>query len=217
MRIMLVAISVMLMIASASQAGDGFQCFFCSMGVSCPDMQVTACPQGDFEMIRNGCGGSDAYIWVEIRDDSNRPIPGIPWTDFWFKACDPWQDLYICTGRIRTDSLTGTNGRTTFSGLFEAGGCHLNGGISIACSYAWIGGAGPTSCLPLVIKSPDMTGAGGYPDGIVNLSDLVPFGSGYNRNLGQAGYNACCDYNDDNKCNLSDFAFFSTHYQHRCS
>jgi hypothetical protein len=66
------------------------------------------------------------------------------------------------------------------------------------------------------VKSPDLTGAGGNPDGVINLSDLVPFGSSYNKNLGQGGYNACCDYNDDDKCNLSDFAFFGTHYQHRC-
>ncbi len=73
-----------------------------------------------------------------------------------------------------------------------------------------------TLCLRVILKGPDLTGASGNPDGFVNLSDLVPFGSSYNKNLGQAGYNACCDYNDDDRCNLNDFAFFGQHYQHSC-
>ncbi len=214
---MLMVMAAISMIAPASQAGDGFQCLYCSTGLSCPGMKITVCPQGDFEPIRKGCGGTGDYIWVEIRDDyPNRPIPGIPWTDFWFDSCDAWQNVYMCTGMIVADSLTGANGRTTFSGLFEAGGCTLSGGIAIRYLGVPIPGGWADTCLPIVIKSPDMTGAGGYPDGIVNLSDLVPFGFGYNKNLGQAGYRACCDYNDDDKCNLSDFAFFGTHYQHRC-
>ena len=112
------------------------------------------------------------------------------------------------------------NGRTTFSGVLRAGGCVLSGGIWIAVQGKVIKGPYPSCtwnlCLPIVVKSPDMTGAGGKPDGVVNLSDLVPFGFSYNKNLGQAGYSACCDFNDDNKCNLSDFAFFGLHYQHRC-
>jgi hypothetical protein len=71
-------------------------------------------------------------------------------------------------------------------------------------------------CLSIVVKGPDITGASGKPDCVVDLSDLIPFGSSYNKDLGQPGYSACCDFNDDNKCNLSDFASFGQHYQHRC-
>ncbi len=189
-------------------------------GLSCPSMRITICPRGDFEPIRNGCGGSSDYIWVEARDCANQPIAGIPWTDYWIGACDVAQTLFYCAEPIAADSLTGENGRTTFSGIIRAGGCVLSGGIWVAIQGMVIKGPYPNCvnsvCLPIIIKGPDLTGAGGAPDGIVNLSDLVPFGSSYNKNLGQAGYNACCDYNDDDRCNLSDFAFFGSHYQHRC-
>jgi hypothetical protein len=205
--------------ASGARAGDPPQNCYCAAGLSCPGMQVTVCPQGDFEQIRKGCGGAGDYIWVELRTDSNQPIPGVPWTDLWFYSCDPWK-LYLCAGQIVADSLTGINGRTTFSGIIEAGGCRLSGGIWIQFQGLYIPArtpcAGGRLCLPIVVKSPDLTGPGGNPDGIVNLSDLVPFGFSYNKGEYQPSYNACCDYNDDNKCNLSDFAYFGTHYQHRC-
>lgn len=173
-------------------------------------------------MIKNGCGGTGDYIWVEIRGCTEYPIPipGIPATDFWINACDQARQLALCATPIIADSITGANGRTTFSGVLRAGGCALSGGIWIAVQGKVIKGPYPhcisNICLPIVIKSQDMTGAGGKPDGIVNLSDLIPFGTSYNKNQGAPGYSACCDYNDDNRCNLSDYAYFGTHYQHRC-
>jgi hypothetical protein len=205
-----------LMIASAANAGD---CNYNSAGLSCTGMKITICPKGDFEQIRNGCGGSNDYIWIEARDCASTPIPGIPWTDYWIGACTPAQALFYCVEPIAADSLTGANGRTTFSGVIRAGGCVLTGGVYMAIQGEII--RTPPNyitplCLNVILKGPDLTGAGGAPDGFVNLSDLVPFGSSYNKNLGQGGYNACCDYNDDDKCNLSDFAFFGSHYQHSC-
>jgi hypothetical protein len=188
-------------------------------GVSCPGMMITICPRGDFEQIRNGCGGGYDYIWIEARDCSGNPIPGIPWTDYWIGACDAAQALFYCVEPIAADSLTGQNGRTTFSGVIRAGGCVLTGGVYMAIQGNIIK-VPPyymtPVCLGVILKGPDITGASGHPDGYVNLSDLVPFGTSYNKNLGQAGYNVCCDYNDDDQCNLSDFAFFGQHYQHSC-
>ena len=213
-------IAALLVTASASHACDADECAS-SAGLSCSGMQISVCPGGDFEMIKKGCGGAGDYIWVEIRNNCDGgPTPGIPWTDFWIGACDPAQQLSLCVEPIVADSLTGMNGRTTFSGFLKAGGCVLSGGIWIACQGHVIRAKPcPTLtplCLNIIIKSPDLTGTGGHPDCVVNLSDFVPFGMSYNRSLGQSAFNACCDYNDDNMCNLSDLGFFGTHYQHRC-
>ena len=212
-------IALLLVILSASSVVAQSFCYS-SAGLSCPNMQISVCPHGDFEMIKNGCGGANDYIWVEIRDNANHPVPGIPWTDYWINACDPAQQLCLCVEAIVADSLTGANGRTTFSGFLKAGGCVLSGGIWIAVQGETIPAdhvrCHPKLCLPIIFKGPDINGASGKPDCIVNLSDLIPFGTSYNLSLGQSGYNACCDYNDDNKCNLSDFARFGEHYQHQC-
>lgn len=215
MRLVIVLLSLLL-VASAA----GAQCdWYSTAGVSCPGMKITVCPRGDFEQIRNGCGGTDDYIWIEARDCADYPIPGIPWTDYWIGACDPAQALFYCVEPIAADSLTGANGRTTFSGIIRAGGCVLTGGVWMAIQGQIIK-TPPTYatplCLGVVIKGPDLTGASGKPDGFVNLSDLIPFGTSYNKILGQGGYNGCGDFNDDDKCNLSDFAYFGQHYQHSC-
>jgi hypothetical protein len=51
-------------------------------------------------------------------------------------------------------------------------------------------------------------------DGKVGVSDLVPFGTSYNKNLGQAGFNPCCDYNGDDKCSLTDLSYWGMHNGH---
>jgi hypothetical protein len=220
MRRVLYAVAAVLVFASPARACDAVDDCLSSAGVSCPNMKVTVCPQGDFEMISKSCGATADYIWVEVITScgGGGPLPGVPRTDFWFNACDPARQLALCIEPFIADSLTGMNGRTTFSGVLRAGGCVPSGGIWIAVQgfiihTRW---CASTLCLPIIVKSPDSTGPGGNPDGVVNLSDLIPFGFTYNKNLGQARYNPCCDYNDDDKCNLSDFAFFGTHYQHRC-
>jgi len=213
------ALFIILMCVSAARTVAGDMDDYSTAGLSCQGMKLTVCPGGDFEQIRNGCGGTGAYIWIEARPD-DVPQPGIPVTDFWINACNPATQLSLCAQPIIADSMTGANGRTTFSGILRAGGCALTGGIWIAIQgrrvYVDPPNGSTVLCLDIIIKSPDLVGRGGPPDGVVDLSDLIPFGFSYNKNLGQAGYNACCDYNDDNHCNLSDFAFFATHYQHGC-
>jgi hypothetical protein len=216
-----VAFALMLVIATSIYAGDVDDCRSTAGITGCAQMKLTVCPAGDFEFIRDACGaGITAYIWVTARNAAGNPVPGIPWTDYWLNACDPAKQLALCSSPIGADSLTGANGTTTFSGRVAAGGCTLTQGIWWAIQGKPLKGIYPSCtaniCLDVIVKSPDLTGAGGLPDGNVILGDLVPFGTSYNKNLGQAGYNACCDYNDDDKCNLSDFAFFGTHYQHRC-
>jgi len=197
-------------------------------GISCPGMQISICPSGDFEYISDACGPPGAqYIWIVARDACCNPIPGIPWTDYWLNACDPLKQLWLCASPIAADSLTGANGRTTFSGRIAGGGCTLSQGIWLAiqgkpilakpCGSAKL-------CLNVIIKSPDLTGwVGGVrmPDGQINLPDFVPFSNSFHTQQGvppPAGraFNACCDFNDDGKVNLVDLAIFSDHYQHHC-
>jgi len=214
-----VVFALILAFATSVYAGDVDDCKS-NAGISCTQMKLSICPAGDFEFIRTACGSTADYIWIEARDASNNPIPGIPWTDYWLNACDPTKQLCLCASPVGADSLTGANGRTTFSNHIAGGGCALTQGVWWAIQGKPIK-AKPCPnvnnlCLNIIIKGPDINGAGGLPDCIVNVSDLTPFGTSYNKSLGNPLFNACCDYNDDNTCNVSDFGFFGTHWQHRC-
>ena len=210
--------SLLLVFATSLYAGEVDPCESdCS--VSCVGMRVSMCPANDFEFIREGCGGDADYIQVDVRDNLGNGVPGIPWTDYWFGACDDVVDkVCLCARPLNADSLTssspGVEGRTTFSGRIAAGGCVLVDGIYLAVQGQIIVDAGtcldPT-CLEIELVSPDLTA-----DCKVNLSDLGVFGLSYNKDEGEAGYDDCCDYNDDAKCNLSDFAYVGGHYQHEC-
>jgi hypothetical protein len=220
------ALAMLLVIAAAGYAGDeggrpGFRGEppdFCRGdwgwgNVNCTQPRINVCPQGDLEPISEGCGSDDDYIWVEVVDDWGNPWAGIPVTDYWLQAIDPAEQLCLCAGSFVADSVTNSEGRTTFSGPIAAGGCALNGlylrvrGIII---YEW------PACLDvavrdIIIMSPDLNA-----DCRVNLSDLGVFGLSYNKSRWvDPDFNTCCDYDDDN-CNLSDFAWFAEHYLHEC-
>src|SRR5512136_1211562 len=93
-------------------------------GVSCSNMQVNICPQGDFEYISHGCGGSSDYIWVQAIYNGE-PIPGIPASDFWIGSCDPERMLCYCSQAVTADSATNADGRTTISGPISEGLCNI--------------------------------------------------------------------------------------------
>ena len=204
--------SLLLVFATSLYAGDVDECYS-TAGKSCA-LRVSVCPAGDFDFIREGCGGDADYIWVEVKDAADVGIEGVPWTDYWMNACDAGQELCLCASPIAADSLTNAAGRTTFSGRMAAGGCILTGGMYVACQGKTFVEE-PTCvdpiCIDIVIVSPDITG-----DCAVNLSDLSFFGQSYNKQLGDTGYDPCCDYNHDDWCNLSDFSFLGEHYQHEC-
>jgi type 1 fimbria pilin len=235
-----VALALMLMLATSVFAGDVDDCASDAgmmtwdgttmMGAlaatPCPAMQITICPAADFEFIRTACGSTNDYIWVTAKTLAGVAIPGIPWTDYWMNACDPTKQLCLCAAPIVADSLTGANGKTTFSGRIAGGGCTLSQGIWIAIQGKTISSkpCPPHNplCLNVVIKSPDLVGGPlQTPDCKVTVSDLVPFSKSYNTQQGVPpppgkAFNACCDYNDDLKCNLTDFAFLGAHYTHKC-
>ncbi len=213
MRVLMIVMALSMILSAAGIAGDMCPCEN-DLFVSCPGMRVSVCPRGGFERIDEGCGTGIDYIEVFIRDCSHVGIAGIPQTDFWMNACDQAHELCLCVEAFVADSLTGSNGRTTFSGKIAAGGCIPSGGIFVSCQGKTILDEATCTvpvCLDVIIVSPDINA-----DCFVNLSDLSFFGQSYNKQVGDAGYDTCCDYNDDGFCNLSDFSFLGEHYQHEC-
>ena len=203
--------SLLLVFATSLYAGDVDECESLA-GTSC-FLRVACCPAGDFNLIRNGCGGDTDYIWVEVKDASGTGIADIPRTDFWIQACEA-PLICLCPSAFVADSLTNADGRTTFSGVMAIGGCSLTGGLYISCqgkTFRDVATCQVPICIDMQIVSPDING-----DCAVNSSDLSFFGQSYNRAAGDPLYNDCCDYTDDDVCNLSDFSFFGEHYLHVC-
>lgn len=203
-----------------------------SAGISCARMQLNICPAGDFEYIGDGCLPLGAqYIWVIARNSCCEPITNIPWTDYWLGSCDPSLGLFMCVSPISADSLTGENGRTTFSMRVAGGGCNIPAG-SLTGQGIWLAVQGRILeakpclgshlCLPVEIKSPDLArNYYGFSDGRVNLADFAFLMNSYHTAWGVSppsgrSFNACCDFNDDNRVDLVDFAIFSDHYLHQC-
>jgi hypothetical protein len=206
-----------LLFAGGAWAVDVDECLS-TAGLSCAQMKITICPAGDFEYIAAGCGGTGGYLWIVARDHNGNPVRGIPRTDYWLDACAPGQRLFLSGESIIADSNSGSNGRTTFSGRIAGGGCTLTQGIRVAVQGKTImryDQCIAPLCLNIVIKGPDLTGAGGRPDGVVDLLDLATFGLSFRKGSGNPDFNPCCDFDDDNWCALGDFAFFRQHYQHR--
>jgi hypothetical protein len=209
--------SLLIVFATSAFAGDVDDCLS-DAGTSCTGMRVSICPAGDFEYIYRGCGGSSDYIWVVVKDSGGNGIPGVPWTDYWMDACDepPWK-LCLCPGAVVADSLTNDNGETTISGRLAMGGCVLTGGVYLSVQGKVIlmdpplCTAGDPICLDLELVSPDRNA-----DCAVNLSDLVYLADSYNKAPPDPAFDSCCDWNDDDIVNLSDFAFFGEHYTHVC-
>lgn len=225
-RYLLPVLALLLVFAAAGYAGDeggrpdlqGDPPDFCRgdwgwRNVNCTQPRINVCPQGDMEPIGEGCGGDDDCIWVEVIDANGYPWAGIPVTDFWLQAADQSEQLCLCAGSLVADSVTNILGRTTFSGPIAAGGCALNGLYLVFRGYLFLEEPAcmDVSVRDIIIVSPDLTA-----DCRINLSDLGVFGLSYNTQLGDPDYNTCCDYNDDDKCNLSDFAWLAEHYQHGC-
>lgn len=213
MKVLIIAVFLLMIVPSAGFTQIMDECKS-ELNISCAGMRVSCCPKGDFEHIRNGCGGTDDYIEVYIRDPGGGGISGIPWTDYWMNACEAEYELCVCVQHFVADELTDSEGRTTFSGRIAAGGCILSGGIYVACQGKIILDSETCTvpvCVDVVIVGPDLNA-----DCAVNLSDLSMFADAYNTQEGDAAFNTCCDFNDDGECNLGDFAYLGQHYQHEC-
>lgn len=180
-----------------------------------PDpMRLNLCPAGDWDLISEGCGGTDDRIDVWARNWLHEGVEGVPPTDFWLGACDPAAELCVCENGFLADAPTDENGYTCFSNSIFAGGCVLGGGIYIAIQGHLVMDwpeCVETTCLDVIIKSADYNG-----DCDVNLTDLAHLAGSYNRCAGEPDFNPCCDSNDDDCVNLSDFAWLGAHWHHHC-
>jgi hypothetical protein len=191
-----------------------------SWGIVCTGtMEVSNCPGGGFEAVSDGCPPGAASIWITVIDVTGAPIPGIPRTDIWVDACNPDPTapdlLCICPGQNITDSPTNAAGTTTITGTLFYGGCVVSDGL--ACFVL-----DPVLGVPVQLMTPQCIGNIRFksPDinasCTVNLSDLSFFALAYGGVYPFPPYDPCCDYNDDGRVNISDFAYFGVHYQHTC-
>jgi hypothetical protein len=169
---------------------------------------VSSCPAGDWQALR-----------VEIEFDEATIPPGavIRATSITLDKPEGGRTKFWYDGPITADSdaTPGNQYKTTITHRYMST-------KYTACDYC------PDLSLPVRVdgviigyaagfdvRSFDLTGAGGNSDGVINISDLTPFGDTFNKNRGQNGYDDCVNVNfDDNGVNLSDYAFFGAHYQH---
>ncbi len=210
-RAVLTVLGVVLAIPAYAGFGvDGCESYW---GVSCSGMRVSICPLGDFEPLREGCGGENDYIWIYARDRYGASIPGIPTSDYWIEAADPAEELCLCADPIAADSVTNDQGRTTISGCIAGGGCLATGGVYLKVQGVTIL---DIVCISphieyIEIVSPDINA-----DCRIDLSDFTAFSLSYNKDLGDPGYDTCCDFNDDDCCNIRDYTWLGLHYYHEC-
>lgn len=205
--------SLLLLFATSLYAGDVDPCES-DFGVSCVGMKIRICPQGDYDAIRDGCGGSNDYLWLFARDGDGNGIQNVPWTDYWLTSCNDPGDLLLCSAPFGADLLTDEDGYTEISGRISGGGCVLTGGVYLSIQGKTVMEK-PDCLVPLCVDieiiSPDL-----LPTYKVDLSDFGEFGDSYNTVLGDPEYNDCCDYIEDSIVNLSDFGAFGDHYNHQC-
>lgn len=129
---------------------------------------------------------------VTVRNADNNPINGAA-VEFLFAT-----GIRVCTTAVHTGS---TNSQGIVTITLRGGGCVTGSG---ACRVK----ANGVEIRNFVnAKSPDYDGAAA--NGVVNLSDLVNYGTG----------NLCHDYDNNGAVNLSDLVLFASAYapQHTCT
>ena len=112
-----------------------------------------------------GPGVVDATIHLEITDTGGGPIVGYPYEDMWIEGQS--QDFAFCIGGTVADADTDTDGRTTFSGPFAAGGKILPPDQPVVVVA---GAPVRNTSLPLTGNSADANG-----DLHVDLADIALF------------------------------------------
>lgn len=167
---------------------------------------VMVCPAGDGDQMST----QGATITITVVDGTSAPLENIPATDFYVIDCDPLLDMVLCGGASSSNATAATDefGQTTMEGDIAAGGC-ADGIAVVVQGYVILDGPGCTdaTCLPILIRSPDMNG-----DLAINLADFSAFGLAYPPNP----YNKCADFDCSGAVNLADFSTFGLHYQHSC-
>jgi|GEM_PF-6637115 len=169
---------------------------------SCPgNPTLYVCPEGTWDKLVVHIDLADSDMTRDIAAEELELIPP-------FTPCVK----FFCNESIHADSAaTSGNGWKTTITYGMISGCGADS-LHVTLDGNVIG------TIRVAFKSLDYTGPGGFPDGVVNLADLTPFGSTYSKCKGQTGYNECFNFAQvpgDTCVNLPDFAFFGSHYQHR--
>lgn len=197
-------VCVILAVSAGPARADVWPDYFLSEAfMACPGPAwAVNCPAGDGAMLdeaRDAYGSPvDATITLYLYDINYDPIDRYPATDMWLEVVhDP---IAICPGGTVADSDTDSNGMTTFSGPFPAGGC----GWGVDVMIAGIPLIQPP--LDLHFTSPDFDG-----NQVVDLTDVVLFAASYFGNYGD-----CFDLHHDGSVNLSDLVVLAEHWGHHC-
>jgi hypothetical protein len=156
---------------------------------------VLICPQGDGPTLAE----EGAVITLSYTDLL------YPQYAFSLGGCNG--GIVWCGGNPQSDSLTGENMQTTFSGAYAGGGYDTEIRFVVHQFYlppCW------EQYVPLVLVSPDING-----DLAINLQDLAIFAAGYPSP--SKPYDPRLDFDGDGTIGLVDFYYFSLHWQHGCS
>lgn len=199
----LCALGALAALPSAAAAASWDDLWNCEVHIAATEPAwAVNCPAGDGERLDEARGDLgydlDATITVILRDLNYDPIPNFPATDLWLETEDP--QIVVCPGGTTADADTDSNGETTFSGPFQAGGC--GSGVRVMVN----GMAIPAAPLDLTFVSPDLDG-----NLVVDLSDVVIFAMSY-----FGAYDPCCDLRHDGTINLSDLVVLAMHLGHSC-
>jgi hypothetical protein len=180
---------------SCASALDNFE----YLSVTMPDSEYACrylrfCPKGDWDTLK---------VNTRLLGSDKQGTPNIDRDDLQLEL-SAGEGNILCEGNA-------------VGALFDT-----DAGGNTLFEYSHIGGCGPISCiancrglcssnrLDIYAKSPDLDASGA-----VTLSDAVIYSRSHNKMPPDSCYNPCCDFNCDNKCNLSDFAFMGAHYAHR--
>jgi len=162
------------------------------------------CPYGDADRL----DAIGATITITMRVNSGDVVPNIPASDSWLIGCDDQMILWRGHQSINADASSDENGVATLSGTLAGGGCD-NGVLVVVMGEILIDGEGNAVCLPINVRSPDMSGPNGARgDLLVDLVDFAVFGSAFST------YDACADFDRDGVIDLLDLSIFARHFLH---
>jgi hypothetical protein len=159
--------------------------------------RITICPDGDGETFAS----KGILIEVFVKNSSGAKMVGVPAAEVvLFNSA-----LCICVNGNIADADTDQDGRTTFTGTIEGGGCVES--LDVYASGLYI------ATTDIKTNSPDAMPA---TPCYVDAADL----SGLAARLGvPANYSICFDYNESGgpTINAADLSAFAAHLGHACN
>jgi len=158
---------------------------------------VTILPDGSGETFAS----VGITIEVYLRNCAGAPLAGVPAQEVVLYN----SNLCICPGGNIADAATDAQGRTTFSGSLQAGGCANN--ISVFADGIGI------ATLPIKFNSADAVPASPCA---VDAGDLSAIAAKLGSEVGEAPYSICLDLNEDGYIDASDISSVASALGNRC-